>query len=166
MPATTNDAMKDGPPLSLKLDEQITSATHRMAPSTCTLVEASELHSSPRSPSAGQCRSFPLSKPHRCARSPLRSQTQLRRCAGQVVRYVDIVKRIYASQGVLALERAMLSLRRCRCPFRRLRKALGERPLPQPNNSLRLASVPRLRHVRPESRNASSRTERGRCGLS
>jgi hypothetical protein len=37
MPATANEAMKYGPPRSLKLREQIVSATHKVAPSRYTL---------------------------------------------------------------------------------------------------------------------------------
>src|SRR6266568_2532292 len=37
MPASVNEAMKYGPPLSPKLREQIVSATHKVAPSTYTL---------------------------------------------------------------------------------------------------------------------------------
>src|ERR1700690_4317810 len=37
MPASVKDAMKYGPPLSLKLREQIVSATHNVAPSMYTL---------------------------------------------------------------------------------------------------------------------------------
>jgi hypothetical protein len=37
IPASVKEAMKDGPPRSLKLREQIVSATHNVAPSMYTL---------------------------------------------------------------------------------------------------------------------------------
>jgi hypothetical protein len=39
MPAPAKEAMKDGPPRSPQLREQIVSATHKMAPSTYTLLD-------------------------------------------------------------------------------------------------------------------------------
>src|SRR4051794_23023599 len=39
MPATAKEPMKDGPPLPPELSEQIVSATHKMTPSTHTLLD-------------------------------------------------------------------------------------------------------------------------------
>jgi hypothetical protein len=42
MLATAKEAIKDGPPLSPKLREQIVSATHKIVPSTYTLKEGAQ----------------------------------------------------------------------------------------------------------------------------
>ena len=97
MPATVKEAMKYGPPRSPKLREQMVSATHNVAPSTYTLHsgEIFTAHRVVRDSVRELCRHelplLPATRPY-VALLPEQDATPLP--ARQVVRYINIVKRI------------------------------------------------------------------------
>ena len=101
MPATAKEAMKDGPPLSPKLHEQITSATHEDGAQHVHSGGRGELHSSPVPVrNCAATRSHSLS--HIAVRGALSGAR--RNSAASRVRssdYIDIVKSIYAAEGKL-----------------------------------------------------------------
>src|SRR6266700_3057604 len=161
MPATVKKAMKYGPPLSPKLREQIVSATHKVAPSTYTLHAGlifremtftilpcpsggrSERLSENAPPQAPTLSATPL-----CAAPlpdldatppPTASGRQLHQYRKKELRNLQIAQEFVRAIGV--------SPARCWCPFRRVRKAQNEKPLPLRDSSLRRALVQRLRHV-------------------
>ena len=141
-------AMKDGPPLSPKVREQIVSATHKMAPSTYTLVEGVNFTFSGARPNCATACSHSLSQPPCVAPSPepdatplpAESGRQIRRYRKKDLRSLGKARELVRATGV--------SRARCWCPFRRPRKAWDEKSLPRPDSSLRRKSVPRPRHVR------------------
>src|SRR6266542_1907603 len=149
-PASVNEAMKYGPPRSPKLREQMVSATHNVAPRrytlhsgvTFTVLPCPSVILPPQAPTL-------YATPPCVAPFPAPDATQLPGESGRQVhqyrkkdlRNLRIAQELVRTIGV--------SPAHCWCPFRRVRKAQDEKPLPLRDSSLRRALVPRPRHVRP-----------------
>ena len=102
MPASVKEAMKYGPPRSLKLREQMVSATHNVAPSMYTLhAGVSSSQFSRARPEL--CRSHSShSLSHAAVRGALAGASRNSVCQpSQVVSYVNIVKRSCETYGKL-----------------------------------------------------------------
>ena len=159
IPASVRAAIKYGPPRSPKLREQIVSATKSVAPSAYTPHSEVTFTALPCpcerwSVSESSTENLPLQAPTLSATQPcvaLWSEPDATPLPAESdrprhrYRKKDLLYLRIAPEPVRAIE---VSPARCWFPFRRWRKALDEKPLPQRDSSPHRTLVPRPHHAR------------------
>jgi len=170
-PPSVNEAMKYGPPRSPKFREQIVRATHSVAPECVHFPFGGDLHRSPEAVPDCCRQELPLFKPfgpYAVLLSEPDANSAAKTISGRQ-RPSIIVKRIGRkptdSSRARARDRSVSSALLVPIPSA-CEEHRDEKPLPLRDSSLRHRLAPRPRHLWLAFRNAPSRTECGRCGLS